>query len=135
MYAKQQPTATTLKGIKSYTGETIEQKVRRMVNNKEPIKDTGPLNYTERKDGVRPEYNIRTDRMELALEAMDKASRSDLAKREQSLGERAYEGYKEEEKTAFHKKFPKSKIKPPETKTEGKNEAGGQSAQDDQGTK
>lgn len=68
-------------GIKSYVGETIEAKVRRIVNNKEPIKDGAPLIYTDRKDGVLPGYNIRTDRFDVAVEAMDKVTKSKLAKR------------------------------------------------------
>lgn len=109
MYKQQQPSATTLNVNKGYQGETIEGKVRRLTQNKEPIKDVGELHYTERKDGVRPEYDIRTDRMEIALEAMDKASKSHIAKRGQSLGERAYENMNEEQKTEFHKKYPHSK--------------------------
>ena len=31
-----------------------------------------PTIYTEKKDGVLPEYDIRTDRFEVAIEAMDK---------------------------------------------------------------
>lgn len=129
MYTKRKAKPGTLKGVKSYKGETIEEKVRRMVNNKEPIKDTGPLNYTERKDGVLPQYNIRTDRMELALDAMSVAAKSDLAKREKSLGERGYDGMKKEEKEAFHKKYPKDK----RSIEAAKNETGGQSTQGDQG--
>lgn len=56
--------------VKCYEGETIENKVRRIVGNNEPIEDTAPLIYTERKDGVRPEFNIRTDKWDVALEAM-----------------------------------------------------------------
>lgn len=48
----------------------------------EPIKDGAPLVYTERKDGVRPEFDPRTDRFELAVDAMDKVTRDKLAKRE-----------------------------------------------------
>ena len=33
-----------------------------------------PLIYTERKTGVNPEYNIRTDRFMIAMEAMGKIS-------------------------------------------------------------
>ena len=31
-------------------GESIEEKVRRVVDNNEPIEDTAPMIYTERKD-------------------------------------------------------------------------------------
>ena len=38
-----------------YEGESIEQKVRRVVMSKEPIEAISPMIYTERKDGVKPE--------------------------------------------------------------------------------
>lgn len=72
-------------GIKhndSVEGETIEEKVNRIVNNKEPIKDGAPLIYTDRKEGVRAGYNIKTDRFEVAVEAMDKVNKSAIAKRD-----------------------------------------------------
>lgn len=65
----------------SYEGETIETKVRRITENKEPISDGAPVIYTDRKDGTKPEYNIRTDRWEIALDAMDYVNRSRTAKR------------------------------------------------------
>ena len=54
----------------SLEGESIEAKVCRIVNNGEPISDGAPLIYTERKDGVKEEYNIRTDRFDIALNAV-----------------------------------------------------------------
>lgn len=33
---------------------------------------TWAIAYTEKKDGVKPEYDIRTDRFEIAREAMEK---------------------------------------------------------------
>lgn len=60
-------------------GETIEMKMRRVLNNKEPLKDGAPIIYTERKDGVLPAYNVRTDRWEIAAEAMDKVTASRIA--------------------------------------------------------
>lgn len=53
-----------------YEGESIEEKVRRVVMSKEPIEAISPMIYTERKDGVKPEYDIRTDRWEIAQSAM-----------------------------------------------------------------
>jgi len=55
MYNKKQPNKTTIHRNTSYQGETLEKKINRIVNNKEPIKDGAPLMYTERKDGVRAE--------------------------------------------------------------------------------
>ena len=49
-----------MKSVETFEGETIETKVNRIVNNGEPIKDGAPIIYTERKDGVLPEYDIRT---------------------------------------------------------------------------
>lgn len=51
-----------------------------MLNN-EPLKDGAPLLYTERNQGVLPEFNIRTDRFELAVDAMDKATKSRYGQR------------------------------------------------------
>ena len=57
------------------------------MENKEPIDNSRGLVYTERKDGVLPAYDIRTDRFELAVEATDKIAKSYLAKREERLQE------------------------------------------------
>ena len=68
-------TKSSLRINNSVEGETIEMKMRRITDNKEPIKDGSPLVYTERKDGVLPAYDIRTDRFEIAIDAMDKVSK------------------------------------------------------------
>jgi len=61
-------------------GETIETKIQRVVENGEPITDGAPEIFTERKDGVLAAYNIKTDRWEIAAEAMDKVHKSKIAK-------------------------------------------------------
>lgn len=61
-------------------GESIEEKVRRIVENNEPITDGAPIIYTNRDDGVLPAYNIRTDRWEVAQAAMDAVNQANLAK-------------------------------------------------------
>lgn len=88
MYTKNKIIKTSLQRNERYEGERIEKKVARITTNKEPITDGAPLIYTDRKDGVLPNYDIRTDRMEIAQEAMDKVSKSHKAKREEkaSLG-------------------------------------------------
>lgn len=73
---------SSLQVNQSYTGETIEQKINRITNNKEPISDGAPIVYTDRKDGVLPEYNIRTDRFEIAVEAMSHVEKAHKARRE-----------------------------------------------------
>lgn len=85
MYHKIRPTRGTLRVNESTEGETIEAKVRRIINNKEGIEDGAPIIFTERKEGVRPEFNIRTDRFDLAVEATDKINRGRLAKREERM--------------------------------------------------
>lgn len=53
MYTPSKPTKTTLSLNQTYVAESIEKKVFRMVNNKEPIEDPNTqIAYTERKDGV-----------------------------------------------------------------------------------
>lgn len=71
---------TNLKGVETFEGESIEQKVERIVSNNEPIKDGAPLIYTEKKDGVQPSYDIRTDRWNVALDAYDKIDKARTAK-------------------------------------------------------
>lgn len=61
-------------------GESIENKVRRITENNEPITDGAPIIYTNRDDGVLPAYNIRTDRWEVAQAAMDAVNQANLAK-------------------------------------------------------
>lgn len=61
-------------------GETIENKVRRITENNEPITDGAPIIYTNRDDGVLPAYNIRTDRWEIAQAAMDAVNQANLAR-------------------------------------------------------
>lgn len=63
-------------------GENIEAKLRKAIKGQEAIKiNMANMNYTERKDGVLPQYDIRTDRWEIALQACDKVSKSKAAAR------------------------------------------------------
>ena len=82
MYKVKKYSNTKFNINKSVEGETIEQRVERITTNKEPIKDGAPLIFQERKDGVQGGYNIRTDRFEIAVEAMDKVSKANIARRE-----------------------------------------------------
>lgn len=83
MYKKNRIDKSSVVINQRYEGETIEQKIRRVTTNKEPITDGAPLIYTERNQGVLPEYDIRTDRFEVAAEAMDKVQKSKIAAREE----------------------------------------------------
>lgn len=102
MYKFKLPKPTTLIRNTSYVGERIEEKVNRIVNNKEPITDGAPRIFTDRKDGVLPAYDIRTDRFEIAIDAMDAVHKAQVAKREErakTMGEQAKEGMKNESKS------------------------------------
>lgn len=106
MYKKIKPNNTTLHRNTSYQGETLEKKINRIVNNKEPIKDGAPIIYTDRREGVKPEYDIRTDRWELATEATDYLNKTHITKRqdrqmskteeEKKLAEEAKKGMQKE---------------------------------------
>lgn len=82
MYKKQLANKTSISINNSVEGETIETKIERITTNKEPIKDGAPLIYTDREEGVNPAHDIRTDRWEVALDAMDKVSKAKTAQRE-----------------------------------------------------
>lgn len=104
MYKQNKPNKTSVKVNKSYEGERIEEKINRIVNNKEPIKDGAPIIFTDRSDGVPVQYNVRTDRFEVAIDAMDSVSKAHIAKRQhrmeerkKTLGEQAKENMKKED--------------------------------------
>lgn len=82
MYKKVKRNTTSMIVNKSYVAESIERRIERMVVNKEPITDSAPLIYTERKEGVKAEHDIRTDRFDIAIDAMDAVSKTFRAQRE-----------------------------------------------------
>lgn len=61
--------------------ESLEEQLRKMVAGEEPIQATARINYTDRKDGVHQEYDIRTDRFELAMMASDRIHATQYAAR------------------------------------------------------
>lgn len=72
--------STTLS--KEMEAKSLEEQLRAALEGKEPIKiDQTNLAYTERKNGVMPMYDIRTDRWEIALKASTKVNKSNAAKR------------------------------------------------------
>lgn len=79
MYRKVNYKKSTIKSIEVFEAERIEEKVKRIVNNKEPITDGAPLNYTE-KGELNPNYDHRTDRWEYATENMSVVHKNESAK-------------------------------------------------------
>lgn len=66
--------------VESFEGQSIEKKVSKLIENNEPITDGAPIIFTEKKDGVLPQYDIRTDKWDIAQSAMDLANASKIAK-------------------------------------------------------
>lgn len=81
-YKKTPIRSNRLKINNSTQGETLELKLERMIAGKEPITNGAPIIYTDRKDGVKPEHDVRTDRFEMAIDAQDKMSKAVHAKRD-----------------------------------------------------
>lgn len=99
MYKRQKISETSIRRNEGYEGETMETKVERIMNNKEEPNDGAPLIYTERNEGVLAGYNIRTDRFEVAIEATDKITGSQISKREENQKKRIEEYNKKHGKT------------------------------------
>lgn len=77
---------TSLQVNNSYTGESIEAKLARIIHNKQPITDGATqLIYQDRNEGINPDMDIRTDRWEHAIEAQDKISKYHMAKRKERI--------------------------------------------------
>lgn len=72
-------------------GQSIEEMMRAAQESKEPIKATANINYTERGDGVLPQYDIRTDRFEIARETKSYVDATTYATRMQQ------DGYKQDQ--------------------------------------
>ena len=113
MYKHNTLPKTTIEINEDYEGERIEEKVERIMTNNEPISDGAPLIYTERKDGIMPEYNVKTDRWDVAIDAMDYVSKSQLAKREElkKMGEESKTNMELEKKTERKKSGNRSQYK------------------------
>ncbi len=82
MYKYKKANRGRMSSVQTVEGETLEEKIERIVANKEPITDGAPEVFTERSEGVLSAYNIRTDRWEIACDAMNKVTGSIQAKRE-----------------------------------------------------
>ena len=80
---------TTLLSVNESTeGESIETKVERITTQNEPLQDECEMIYTNRSDGVLPEYDPRTDRFEVAIEYMDKFNKTKINQRMERIKER-----------------------------------------------
>lgn len=67
----------------STTGTPLREILHKAITMKEPIDtNVGKFEHTERKDGVKPEHDIRTDKYDIALEAVDKTVKAYRARSE-----------------------------------------------------
>ena len=78
MYRKIRRTPTSLNVNETMEGETIERMIERRLNNGEGAEDNimKDLIYQPREEGVNPNYDIRSDKMELAILATDKVTKA-----------------------------------------------------------
>lgn len=62
----------------TYQAEPREVKLRKIISGESNDMEDGvfPTIYTEKKNGVQPEFDIRTDRFEIAIDAIDKINQS-----------------------------------------------------------
>lgn len=71
--------------VDTIEGEIIEKKIQRIMDEKTPIDDSAPIIYTERKNGINPAHDVRTDRFDLALEAMEIETKNRIAANEENF--------------------------------------------------
>lgn len=86
----------------TYQAEPREVKLRKIINGESNDMEDGvfPTIYTEKKNGVQPEFDIRTDRFEVAIDAIDKINQSVAEQIAKSKGEtEAVKDFGTEEKT------------------------------------
>jgi len=69
--------------LEDYQGQSIEERCKKLVETGEPIKDNSPLIYTPKEKGVMPQYDVRTDKWEIAQNAMDRVNKERIAKGQQ----------------------------------------------------
>lgn len=79
MERKCKMTKTQIRRTATEKAESLEEQLRRLSANKQPIPENVPPIYTPKKDGVNKGYDPRADRFEVAIEASDKFNASEIA--------------------------------------------------------
>lgn len=81
MYRKRTKVLTTLRVREVQSGERLETKIERLTTGGGAgIEESVGIIYQEGSNRIEPAYNIRTDRMEIAMKANDKVAGSLRAK-------------------------------------------------------
>lgn len=57
-----------------FIGECLTDKIRKIKTTGEAIESVSPIIYTERKEGVKPEFDIRADKWDIAQKSMQYVS-------------------------------------------------------------
>lgn len=55
-------------------GETLIKKCQRILDEGGPLTDGAPMIYTPKQAGVKPECNVRSDKWDIAMKAMDRVN-------------------------------------------------------------
>lgn len=90
---------TQLTRVCTEQAESIEEMLRRLTANKEPIPQNVPPIYTPMEEGVLGEYDIRHDRFDTAYEATNKWEASKTAR----AAEKQLEGVEQAQETQENK--------------------------------
>lgn len=77
--------AKDMLAVETIEGEILEKKIQRIMDEKSPIDDSAPIIYTEKKNGINPAHDVRTDRFDLALEAMEIETKKRIAANEENF--------------------------------------------------
>lgn len=70
-------------------GKSLEEQIRLASTTKAPIESIAPEIYTPLKEGVLPQYNIRADRQEIALDLTEKYDKSKVMHSDEQPSEEA----------------------------------------------
>lgn len=97
MYKIPIETKTDIRKNTSYEAKTLEQQIAGIMDKNELVPQFNPI-YTEKKEGVNPAYDIRTDKMEYAIDQMERVAQQKnvfLKKKEEEEAAKAAEQKKE----------------------------------------
>lgn len=78
---------SSILGIACYEAKTLETKIKRAVSDGESLDNSGEMNkeYVEQAHGVAAHMDYRTDRFDLALEAIEKNQASKTARKNATM--------------------------------------------------
>ena len=81
-YGMKFPSSRIIRNNCTVEALSIEEEMLKAKEGKEPLKATAKVTYNDRRDGVLPQHDIRTDRFDVALQQTTKVHKSEAAKRQ-----------------------------------------------------